>query len=124
MFVLSFSSIQLLWVTSFLLRRVELLHHDVDSAGRRAETLLVRQLARFHQNGEEAAVLGLQRRALPDGVPQPRGPGEDEPGVAEGPEAVLRHRPHRLRLSFQNQQALQQRVLRGSVLISCRDSEF
>ncbi|XP_044042579.1 F-box only protein 15-like isoform X2 [Siniperca chuatsi] len=90
----------------------ELLHHNADSAGRVPETLLVCQLTHLHHDGEEDAVLRLQRRALSDGVPELRRSGEDEAGLVEGAEAVLPHQPHRLRFCFQSQQAFQQRLLK------------
>ena len=91
---------------------VELLHDDADPAGCGPETLLVRQHTRSHHNGEEDAVLGLQRRTFSDGVREPGGSGEDEAGLVEGAEAVLPHQPLCLRSCLQSQQAFQHRVLK------------
>ncbi len=70
------------------------------------------QLTHLRHDGEEDAVVRLQRRALSDGLPEPRGSVEDEAGLAEGAEAVLPHQPLSLRVCFQSQQAFQQRLLK------------
>lgn len=109
---------------------LELLHHESHFTGRIQETLLVCQLSPVHDAGEDARLLRLWRRALPDPLWGLRWSGEDGTRMDEGKKAVFPCKLGCLCACLQSQQAFQSRLLKPLyfcfviITVACYDFAF